>query len=576
MLGTFVGAAYSWHKRGLLVEAALLSEAFELATPVKLRVAAHYQREGIMPGDNNDLGLPPPKSVFGTSVKRVAVNRGGVLIVDFEDRIGERAMTFTPAISSVGGLLNWNCTSDSVDRAVLELLKPECIYHPATDASHLMHAIANEDAPAVDSWLQAGVDPDSLVNGNTPLMLAAKIGDTDIVNSLIVAGATIEKMALGSERRSPLMVAITSNNAGVVAYLLSKGASVATKDYRGMSAMDHAIVTDQRLGGEQFAMMVSASSSPRFTSSADITVSALVDKKAENKRMRALYQEYRFAADTCHAQRLSSLLSAEDELSTNEMVNGVALLETIRRPECAQILAAHLQTKDSYVRSARAHLADRVQRCDVTGVARTLDDNPALDVMHPHIGSSPLELSVNAGCYSVLRLMVREQNLTGKLDEDIIVRAIARAPQQTLLKLVGNLIAAEANVNGVDQFGQSPLAVAIAMEQPVVAKFLLDAGASLNQKTSNGSYPVIEATKKGYEHLALQMVSDGANLNARDQLGRTALFAAVSRGQPRLVQALIQAGANIRITDSNGINPVVLAESHDHKLIKSLLIASID
>lgn len=205
-----------------------------------------------------------------------------------------------------------------------------------------------------------------------------------------------------------------------------------------------------------------------------------------------------------------------------------------------------------------------------------LVENPDLDVTQRHSGRSPVERSVNNGCYAVLRLMERDQKLAGKLQDDIIVNAISQAPQQTLVKLVGNLIAAEANVNGVDRNGKTPLLTAISMEQPVIAKYLVDAGASVNQKTSNGSYPVIEATKKGYEHLVLQLVAAGADLNARDSLGRTALFAAVSRGQQRLVQALIQAGADTRITDENGMSPLVLAENYNLKTIKSTLIASTD
>ena len=576
MVGTAAGAYHSWHTRGLLVKAAMVSEGFSLTTPIQLRVADYYVRHGIMPSDNADVDLPPAKSLFGTSVKRVAVNRGGVLMVDFEKRIGERSMTFTPSVSQVSGLLNWNCTSDSIDQAVLKVLNPPCAYQPATDASKLMHAIANKDLLLVQELLAAQTNPDTVVNGNTPLMLAAKTGDSAIVDALLSASAQIDNPALSSERRSPLMVAITSNNPDVVALLLSKGASVTRKDYRGMSAMDHAVITDRRLGGERFVLMVSARFNPQFAGIGDIATQTVIDEGVEEKRLQGLYTEYMVAAQRCHVQRISSLLFNEGELDPDEMVNGVPLKEHIRKPECADVLHTYLRTKDSYQRAARAHLAARVHSCDTAGVLRALKETPELDVTRVHAGKSPIEGSVSAGCHAVLRLMVREQQLAGLLSNDIIVNAINHAPQATLVKLVGNLIASKANVNGTNNSGQTPLAAAIAMEQPVVAKYLVDAGALVNQKTNNGSYPVIEATKKGFEHLVLQMVAKGADLNARDSLGRTALFAAVGRGQQRLVQTLIQAGANTRITDGNGINPVVLAESRNLKSIKSMLVASTD
>ena len=576
MLGTAAGAYHSWHTRSLLVKASLLSEGFNLTAAVKIRVADYYVRNGIMPSDNSDVDLPPPKSLFGASVKRVGVGRGGVLLVDFEDRIGQKAMTFTPSISQVSGLLSWTCTSDSIDRAVLEKLRPNCAYQPATAAGKLMHAIANRELDEVNTILAGGTSPDTLVNGNTPLMLAAKIGDTAIVDSLLEAGAEIDNPALSSERRSPLMVAITSNNPEVVGLLLSKGASVTRKDYRGMSAMDHAVITDRRLGGQRFVLMVSARFNPDFAGDTDLATQAVIDEVAEESRLQGLYLEYRNAAENCHVKRLSSLLLNEGELDSPELVNGEPMARQTRKPDCVKVLHEHLQSKSSYQKAANAHLTSRVQHCDVAGVARSLEETPTLDVTRAYAGESALDRAVSAGCHAVLTLMVRAQKLDGKLNEDIIVKAIDQAPQATLVKLVGNLIALNANVNGEDSSGRTPLVAAIALEQPVVAKFLVDAGALVNQTTSEGSFPVIEATKKGYEHLVMQMVAKGADLNARDSLGRTALFAAVSRGQQRLVQALIQAGANTQITDGNGINPVVLAESRSLKSIKSLLVANND
>jgi len=227
------GAFHSWHTRNLYVRAALLSEAYNLTAHVKLRVSDHYLRTGAMPHDNADAGLPPARSLYGTSVKRVAVNRGGVLIVDFEEQIGRQAMTFTPTVSEVSGLLSWHCSSDSIERSVLDKLKPTCSFLPATLESQLMHAIANRDADRVEWLLERGAAPAAVVNGNTPLMLAAKIGEMASVEALLDKGAHIDNAALNSERRTPLMVAITSNHAELVGLFLSRGASVTRKDHQG-------------------------------------------------------------------------------------------------------------------------------------------------------------------------------------------------------------------------------------------------------------------------------------------------------------------------------------------------------
>lgn len=570
------GALHSWHTRGLYVEAALLSEAYNLTSPVKLRVSDHYIKFGVMPNDNADADLPPPKSVFGTSVKRVAVNRGGVIVVDFEEEIGARSMTFSPAVSPVSGLLSWRCTSDSIDSTVLEKLMPACEYLPSSLESQLMNAIANGNTERVNMLLGAGAQVDAVVYGNTPLMLASKTGNLDIVKQLLDGGAQVDNTAVNAERRTPLMVAITSDQRTVASLLLSKGASVSRRDYRGLTAMDHAIATDRRLGGRQYVLLVAAKYNPRFAGAPDVPVPDQPTVQEKDDFYQALYTELRSTAKVCRVKRLATLLEAENDLHAPELINGQPLHSYARKRGCSEALLAFIKHKETYQRALHARFANEIRQCHAKQSERILADNPELSVLSQHRNLSHLNRAISTGCATVLRLMIRHQDLTDKLDHDVLVRAISNAPQATLVQLVGNLIAVGADVNGLDEQGRSPLGVAIALEQPVVAKYLVDAGADVNYRTVSDSFPIIEASKKGYEHLVMQMIANGAKLDSRDALGRTALLAAVGRDRQRLVDSLVRAGANARARDANGMDAVLLAESRNLRQIKQILIASID
>ncbi len=568
------GALHAYQKRNLLVRAALLSEGFSLSESIKSRVSDHYVEHGVMPHDNADAGLPPAKSIFGTSVRRVAVNRSGVIMVDFAESIGEYSMHFTPTVNPVTGLIGWRCSSDSIDVKVLDLLKPKCEPTTATNEGQLLHAIANQNESEVARLIASGANPDAVVNGNTPLMLASKIGHHSIAKLLIDAGASVDNNALNSERRTPLMVAISSDNAQIASLLLSKGASVTRRDYKGLTAQDHAVNTDQRLGGERYLLMVMARLNPNFAGSRK-QIGQERSKAAQSAHLRKVYVELLGAANNCHVQRLSSILREEQDLNQPEMVAGALLTTHISKPQCVDTLNTFIKTKRTYQTALLERFSAAAQTCNKPMAQNLMRDNPQLDVLDQNAsGITHLFAVIQAGCASMVSMFVRDTDLGDRLPESILFDAMENAPAHSQVELVGALIEAGANVNAKANAKQTSLGTAIALEQPVVAKYLIDAGADVNTATLNHSFPLIEASKKGYNHLVSQLIRQGADLNQRDSLNRTALLAAVAKEQPRLVDTLLRAGANPLLKDNNGINAVMLAETKNLKKIHTLLTSN--
>jgi len=568
------GAWHSYQKRNLLINAALLSEGFALSEPVKARVGDHYFQHSVMPHDNADAELPPAKSIYGTSVKRIAVNRSGLVMVDFEEEIGLQTMIFTPSVSPVTGVLEWRCSSDSIDQKVLELLKPTCSPTVSTNEGQLINAIANNNLDRTKQLLDAGANPDAVVNGNTPLMLAAKIGNIDTVKLLIGKGASVDNNALNSERRTPLMVAINSDNADVVSFLLAKGASVTRPDYKGLTAQEHAVNTDRRLGGERYELMILARLNPNFAGKPKLKARQERTASEQAAHMDSLYLELTQAATDCYVQRVATLLQEEKDFNAPEMIAGKPLSTHVSKPECSATLTAFIKTKATYKAALDSRFAAASAACDQKTVDGLMQKNPELDIMRSTRLHSHFDRAVFSGCSNLVSFFIRDQNLRNQLDGSVLMNAIRKSPQEKQVELVGTLIEAGIDVNYRDNKGETLLAASISLEQPVVAKYLVDAGADVNAPTKNSSFPLIEASKKGFNHLVTQLLNEGAEVNQQDSMGRTALVAAVATGRRRLVDTLLRAGAHPMQKDNDGISAVMLAESRNFKQIYSQLTAS--
>lgn len=571
ILLTVGGAFTSYMNREFFIQAALISEGLELVVDVQKGVEVFYSDNGVMPHSNDQASLPPPHVIYGSTVEHVAVRRDGIIEVSFNDQLGAGRLNFSPEIDPMRGLIGWNCSSDSIKREILERLESECTYIPETTESRLMASISKQDTSEVRTLLAEPLDIEMPISGNTPMMLAARIGNLDIMRLLIDAGASIDHALANSQRRTPLMVAISSNRSDVVALLLSEGASLDRKDYSGKSAMDTARETDQRLGGERYELMLAARFNPLFAGHKEDEYAPSAAEKRE--ALAATYRQFEFATATCHVMRLESLLKSFNDYDVTETINGAPLVDVTVKPACTTELSHYLKTKSSWQDAFVASFELVIDRCELETADSMLRENPEFDLAGSSAEESLFFRAMRSGCTDVLNLFLRDSRMSEYLNADMLVRAIKEVPQSAVLRTVSILIQSGAEISNASEDGQTPLWTAIAFEHPIAARYLVDAGADANVQSSNDSWPLIEAARKGYYHLALQMIKNGALVNVGDDRGRTALHAAVGRGATRLVQALVIAGANPRQRDANGLDAITMALTTKHKPIQALLVS---
>jgi hypothetical protein len=108
------------------------------------------------------------------------------------------------------------------------------------DKSPLAYAIEKQRRPIIRTLIKNGADVNykRQSDGATPLIVAAQMGDYQLVNTLINAGASIEEY--DQEKRTALIVAAKENNKNIVKKLLSVGANINAVDESGLNALKHA------------------------------------------------------------------------------------------------------------------------------------------------------------------------------------------------------------------------------------------------------------------------------------------------------------------------------------------------
>ncbi len=102
---------------------------------------------------------------------------------------------------------------------------------------------------------------------------------------------------------------------------------------------------------------------------------------------------------------------------------------------------------------------------------------------------------------------------------------------------------------------------------------LVSSGTDLNPRNNFGDTPLILAVSRGNNEIAELLITKGADMEAKDRNGWTALMWAINEGNKKIVEPLIANGANVNATDREGRTPLMRAASDGRKEIAELLIA---
>ncbi|MEJ1964870.1 MAG: ankyrin repeat domain-containing protein [Gammaproteobacteria bacterium] len=421
---------------------------------------------------------------------------------------------------------------------VLELLAAQPrvdVNQRSADGTTALHwAVYNDDAALVDSLLAAGANPNARNDYNsTPLVEAAVVGNAAVIKKLLKAHADPE--SANADGQSALMVVARSNHIEAATLLLKAGANVNAREaWRGQTAL----------------MWAAAQSQPEM-------VRLLVKHGATvNERSLLTNVERQVTAEPRMQQRppggLTPLLFAARAGClgcAQELVRGGADINMPDPEGIAPLIMAGLNLSFDVAAFLVKEGAD-------LNVWDTWGRSPlyaVVDMNTVPTGGRADRPSPDATSGTELVKMMLERGANPNLQIKIV------PPLRSLRD--------DRGPDGVLQVGTTPLARAAKGGDVEVVRLLLAHGASFALPTVSGVTPMMMAAGTGYsgrdsrgryqtEEQAMEIIKllldAGADINQRATDGGTALHGAAGRGRNEVVNFLVARNADLAIKDSRG------------------------
>ncbi|XP_045596674.2 ankyrin repeat and SOCS box protein 14 [Procambarus clarkii] len=192
---------------------------------------------------------------------------------------------------------------------------------------------------------------------------------------------------------------------------------------------------------------------------------------------------------------------------------------------------------------------------------------------HDNRGWRPLHEAAAGGHVDCVRLLL----LADDVDVDALSHdgtsalRLACKPQPCYCEVVKLLLSAgaDANMKGGDNWAL-PLPTAVANENLVTVRYLLDGGADPNREDYDSGVPLHVAASKGLLDIVELLLEKGADVNKFDDSQRTALHVLTYNQNKdvnalKVLELLLEKGSNVNARMQDGTTPLMLAVQSNWK-----------
>lgn len=148
--------------------------------------------------------------------------------------------------------------------------------------------------------------------------------------------------------------------------------------------------------------------------------------------------------------------------------------------------------------------------------------------------------------------------------------ALFIAAREGEVEIVRTLLKAGADVDGRGG-AMTPLAAAALRGNVAVARLLIRSGANVNAVGSNGLTALMNAVKLNRLDVAKELLEARAGTDVLDRMGANVLAVAVDENYPDMLALLLNHGVKPDMADSNGLTPLYWADYLERADLSQLL-----
>ena len=572
---------------------------------------ASFSSSGIM--DATDAKVMPNKKILTKLANKVFTANGGHLIT-FEWMDAQWIANVdenVPSGFSRKHKLRVYLVSDMTWQRIANMNKQEQEYR-----IHVIWGKGNQKLSVVIGSM-------GLLGGEkSPLHLAVRAGNLDLVKKLIGDGADKEEMDMEDVGCTPLHMAVLLGHLNIVRYLIEQiGANVITyhdlgaNPLQSAAAKGHLEIVKYLI---EVNRQIDIDSKGRILGNTPLHMAAAYNKldvvvyllqKGANKEICNNKNEtpLHIAAKNGYKEIAIALTEAGAELHAFDE-RGLTPIEVASEAGHLDLIKQTFQTRvniNSRGHDGLTHLHRAVQRADIPlikeliscGANRSIKSNTGETPVHLAFQSSDTELLQQL--IEALGINIYESDSNGNTllhrsilkDDTEIVKALIRldidknirnnvgrsplhyAVEQGNIEIVKLLLDGGAEKEATDQEGNSLLHIAIQKGNMAIVKYLVESDTDLHSKNKAGLTPIDLASVGAHlEYLQPIFSTKDIAINQLGSDGLTHLYRAIKREDLGLVKQLIYLKANVNVVNRDGYIPLQQAVSQSSIEIAKQLV----